>query len=89
MPTQAAALDGMYAIRSTLTAGTPETPIKDCKRLAAVERAFRNLKATGTLRLRPIRHYKTSRVACHVFLCLLACHVQRHMTQRPAPILLA
>lgn len=86
---QEAALDGMYAIRSTLTKGTPETLVKDYKRLAAVEQAFRNLKATDTLQLRPIRHYKTSRVLCHVFLCMLAYYVQWHMKQRLAPMLFA
>ena len=41
------------------------------------------------LQLWPMRRYKTTRVGCHVFLCMLACYVQRHMNQRLVPKLLA
>jgi len=44
------------------------------KDLAHVERAFRSLK-TVDLHLRPIHHWLAPRVRAHVFLCMLACHV--------------
>ena len=56
----------------------------DYKRLSAVEQAFRSLK-TVDLKVRPIHHYKTRRVICHVFLCMLAYLVEWHMKQRLAP----
>ena len=81
-------LDGMYAIRSSLKEPTAEELVHDYKRLSAVEQAFRSLK-TVDLKVRPIHHYKTRRVICHVFLCMLAYLVEWHMKQRLAPILFA
>src|SRR5215470_13978959 len=48
---------------------------------AHVERAFRSLK-TVDLHLRPIYHWLAPRVRAHVFLCMLACHVEWHMRER-------
>ena len=48
------------------------------KSLARVERAFRSLK-TIDLHIRPIHHWLAPRVRAHVFLCMLACHVEWHM----------
>jgi hypothetical protein len=56
------------------------------KGLARVERAFRSLK-TVDLHLRPIHHWLAPRVRAHVFLCLLACHVEWHMRGRLTPML--
>ena len=56
------------------------------KSLARVERAFRSLK-TVDLHLRPIHHWLAPRVRAHVFLCMLACHVEWHMRERLKPIL--
>ncbi len=39
------------------------------------------------LKVRPIHHYRTPRVICYVFLCMLAYFVEWHMKQRLAPIL--
>jgi hypothetical protein len=56
------------------------------KGLARVERAFRSLK-TVDLQIRPIHHWLAPRVRAHVFLCLLACHVEWHMRERLKPML--
>jgi hypothetical protein len=56
------------------------------KGLARVERAFRSLK-TVDLHVRPIHHWLAPRVRAHVFLCMLACHVEWHMRERLKPIL--
>jgi hypothetical protein len=56
------------------------------KDLAHVERAFRSLK-TVDLHLRPIHHWLAPRVRAHVFLCMLAGHVEWHMRERPRPML--
>ena len=85
---QEAALDGMYAIRTSLQEPEPEQVVADYKRLSAVEAAFRSLK-TVDLKVRPIRHWKTPRVICHIFLCMLAYYVQWHMLERLAPMLFA
>ena len=54
--------------------------------LARVERAFCSLK-TVDLHLRPIHHWLAPRVRAHVFLCMLAGHVEWHMRERLKPIL--
>jgi len=56
--------------------------------LSAVEQAFRNLK-TVSLEVRPVYHKKTDRIRSHVFLCVLALHVQWHMQQRLQPLFAA
>lgn len=48
------------------------------KSLAKVERAFRSLKSID-LHIRPIRHWNDDRIRAHVFLCMLAYHVEWHM----------
>ena len=84
--TQEAALDGVYAIRSSLQESTAQTLVRNYKRLSKVEQAFRNMKSCD-LQIRPIRHYKTPRVISHIFLCMLSFYVQWHMKQRLAPML--
>jgi hypothetical protein len=83
-----ARLDGFYVIRTsvedkTLAAGSV---VGAYKSLARVERAFRTLK-TVDLHLRPIHHWLASRVRAHVFLCMLACHVEWHMRECLKPML--
>ena len=56
------------------------------KDLARVERAFRCLK-TVDLDIRPIRHWTADRVRAHVFLCMLAYHVEHHLRRALAPLL--
>ena len=51
-----------------------------------IERAFRCLK-TVDLEIRPIRHWTAERVRAHVFLCMLAYHVEWHLRQALAPLL--
>ena len=83
-----AALDGIYAIRTSL----PKAAIEDAaavrayKSLSQVEHAFRCLK-TVDLHVRPIYHWLEDRVRAHVFLCMLAYYVEWHMRARLAPML--
>ena len=74
-------------VRTSLDAGAvgPEAAVEDCKSLAGVERAFRNAK--GDLRIRPVHVCTEDRVRAHVFLCMLALHVEWHMRRRLAPML--
>ena len=83
-----AALDGIYVIRTSL----PETDlgahdtVRAYKSLSRVERAFRSFK-TVDLKVRPVYHYRPERVRAHVFLCMLAYHVEWHMRRTLAPLL--
>jgi hypothetical protein len=56
--------------------------------LARVERAFRCLK-TVDLDIRPIHHWTAPRVRAHVFLCMLAYHVEWHLRDALAALLFA
>ena len=85
---QEARLDGIYVIRTSVPAealATAET-VQAYKDLSRVERAFRSLK-TVDLEIRPIRHWTEQRVRAHVFLCMLAYHVEWHLRQALAPLL--
>ncbi len=83
-----AALDGIYVIRTSVDKGilSAENTVRSYKDLAKVERAFRCMK-TVDLKVRPIYHWLDDRIRAHVFLCMLAFYVERHMRQRLAPIL--
>ncbi len=85
---QEAALDGLYAVRTSLPEDALADPaaVKAYKSLAQVERAFRCLK-TVDLHVRPIHHWLEDRVRAHVFLCMLAYYVEWHMRARLAPML--
>ena len=85
-----ARLDGIYVIRTSVPEALLEADaaVRAYKRLAAVERAFRCLK-TVDLQVRPIHHRLTDRVRAHVFLCMLAYHVEWHMRRAWAPLLFA
>ena len=83
-----AALDGLYVVRTNLPAdvlGDAETVVA-YKSLSQVERAFRSIK-TVDIEIRPIFHWTSPRVKAHVFLCMLAYHVEHHMRARLAPLL--
>jgi len=83
-----ARLDGIYVIRTNVPAehlDASET-VQVYKDLSRVERAFRSLK-TVDLEIRPIRHWTAPRVRAHVFLCMLAYHVEWHLRQALAPLL--
>ena len=83
-----AALDGIYVVRTSLPkkALDAAATVGAYKSLARVERAFRSLK-TVDIHLRPIFHWTAPRVRAHVFLCMLAYHVEHHMRARLAPML--
>ena len=85
-----AALDGIYVIRTSLPA--EDMAAADCvrsyKALTRVERAFRTIK-TADLRVRPIHHRTADRVRAHIFLCMLAYHVEWHMREAWRGILFA
>ncbi len=63
-------LDGAFIIQSNEKDYDEEKLIKTYKNLSRVENAFKILK--NDLDLRPINHYKKSRVEGHVYLCVLA-----------------
>jgi hypothetical protein len=64
-----------------------EEVVRAYKGLSEVEQAFRVLKDFA-LEVEPIRHRREDRVRAHVFLCMLAYYVRKHMEQALAPILL-
>ena len=70
--------------RESATRGFPSTYKRHL--LWDIERAFRCLK-TVDLEIRPIRHWTAERVRAHVFLCMLAYHVEWHLRQALAPLL--
>jgi len=85
-----AALDGIYVVRSSVSAETMDTDqtVRSYKLLSNVEHAFRCLKSVD-LMVRPIRHRLEERVRAHLFLCVLAYYVQWHMTEAWRPLLFA
>jgi hypothetical protein len=82
-----AALDGVYVIRTPLTADRLDTAgvVRAYKMLAHVERDFRSLK-TVDLELRPIHHYLADRVRAHVLICMLAAYLTWHLRRAWAPL---
>ena len=83
-----ASLDGIYIVRTSLepAAMGAHAAVEAYKSLAGVERAFRTMK-TSRLRIRPVHVYSEDHVRAHVFLCMLAFHVEWHMRRDLAPIL--
>ena len=83
-------LDGIYVIRTSLP--TSQMNAADCvrgyKSLCHVERAFRMLKTTD-LQVRPIHHRLQDRAIDHLFLCMLAYHVEWHMREAWRPLTFA
>jgi Transposase DDE domain len=86
--TAEAALDGFYVLHTSVPADALNAAdtVRAYKSLARVERAFRSLK-TVDLDIRPIFHWVSPRVRGHVFLCMLAYHLEWHMRQALAPML--
>jgi hypothetical protein len=86
--TAEAALDGFYVLHTSVPADALNAAdtVRAYKSLARVERAFRSLK-TVDLDIRPIFHWASPRVRAHVFLCMLAYHLEWHMRQALAPML--
>src|SRR5262244_676806 len=83
-----ARLDGIYVIRTSVPADalSSDHAVQAYKDLSRVERAFRSMK-TIDLEIRPIRHWNADRVRAHVFLCMLAYHVEWHLRRALAPLL--
>jgi transposase len=67
-------LDGAYFLRTSNKALGAEEIWRTYITLTRIESAFRDLK--GTLDMRPIHHRKEMRVETHIFLCILAYHLQ-------------
>jgi hypothetical protein len=85
--TAEAALDGIYVIRTSVSARTLPAAGVVCayKDLAKVERDFRNIKAID-LDLRPVYHRLEDRVRAHALICMLAAYVAWHLRQAWAPL---
>ena len=85
-----AALDGIYIIRTSVTADRLDSAscVRHYKSLSQVERAFRSMK-TVDLKVRPIHHRLSDRVRAHIFLCMLAYHVEWHLKEAWRPLLFA
>ena len=84
-----AALDGIYVIRTSVAAEVleAEAVVRAYKDLSQIEQAFRTLK-DFSLEVEPVRHRREDRVRAHVFLCMLAYYVRKHMQMALAPLLL-
>lgn len=65
---------------------TDEELVVNYKNLEVVERAFRSLKSID-LNVRPIQHHLENRVRAHIFICMLAYHVEHAMRRMLAPLL--
>jgi transposase len=85
---QESQLDGIYVIRTSQPDEelSAQDTVRNYKRLAEVEQAFRSLKSIDLL-VRPIHHRTEDHVRAHVFICLLAYYVQWHLKQAWAPLL--
>lgn len=83
-----AATDGIYVIRTSESkeAFSAEKAVRTYKELAKVERAFRCLKGVD-LQVRPIHHRLEDRVKAHLFLCMLAYFLERHLRHAWAGLL--
>lgn len=93
----AESLDGCYVIRTDVDKKhlSKEQVVCGYKRLAGVEKAFRNLKTVSftpkaysplAKEMRPIYHHHDDRIRAHVFLCMLAYYVQWHIQERLKPL---
>jgi hypothetical protein len=82
-----AALDGIYVIRTSVAADRLDAAgvVAAYKRLANLERDFRSLK-TIDLELRPIHHWRDTRVRAHVLVCMLAAYLVWHLRRVLAPL---
>jgi transposase len=83
-----AALDGLYAIRTSVSADKMEAAqvVRSYKQLARVERDFRVIKGPD-LEVAPIRHRLVERIRAHFLICQLAAYVRWHMERDLAPLL--
>ncbi len=84
----AQALDGIYALRTSVSAEEMEAAqvVRSYRQLARVERDFRVIKGPD-LEVAPIRHRLVERVCAHFLICQLAAYVRWHMERDLAPLL--
>lgn len=84
-----ASLDGIYVLRTSLAAdeASSQAVVRAYKQLAQIEQAFRAIKASDLLALRPIFHRLEDRVRAHALLCMLAYLVRIEMEERLAELL--
>lgn len=70
-------LDGVYVIETSLEKEqiSTEKVQRVYKNLQQIERAFRCLKSE--IKLRPVRHWKADRIKGHIYICVLAYHVEQ------------
>src|SRR5271168_1158550 len=82
-----ARLDGLYVIRTSLESNAlaADNVVGAYKGLARVERLPQPEDRRSAPA--PIHHWLAPRVRAHVFLCMLACHVEWHMRERLKPML--
>ena len=82
-----AALDGLYAIRTTRPAAGlgAAAAVRAYKQLKLNERAFKTMK--DTIEIRPIHHHLEDRVRAHIFLCMLAYYIAYELHARLTPLL--
>jgi transposase len=82
-----AKLDGIYVIRTTMTADAADAPavVRTYKNLKYVERDFKTIKIDD-LDVRPIRHYLSGRVEAHLLICMLAAYLTWHLRKAFAPL---
>jgi transposase len=73
-------IDGKLIVETTQIDMSPEEIIKRYKELQIIEQGFRSLKSS--LKLRPIYHWTERRIRAHVFICVLALQLERHMHSR-------
>ncbi len=77
-----AALDGIYILRTGVgcehLAPGRRALLQAALKRKSVEQALRSLKSVE-LQIRPIYHFRESRVRAHLFLCMLAYYVQWHL----------
>jgi len=82
-----ARLDGIYVIRTTITADAADAPgvVRTYQNLKYVERDFKTIKIDD-LDIRPIRHYLAGRVEAHLVICMLAAYLTWHLRKAFAPL---
>lgn len=85
-----AALDGVYVIRTSVSAMELPTvkAVLAYKRLSRLEQGFRAQKSLELL-VRPVHHHLDDRVRAHFFICMLSLYVQWHMKRAWQPITFA
>lgn len=86
----AAALDGVYVIRTSVSAEALPTAeaVLAYKRLSRVEQGFRTQKSLELL-VRPVHHHLDDRVRAHFFISMLSYYVQWHMKRAWEPLTFA